>query len=333
MFTVFNHILDATACSYYRAVLPARHLTALLAEEGVNLVTDSVLAVDSGYDAYMFHRVPTMEFLPVLIDLAARGKILIWDLDDNMFEIPESNPNYAMMTTAVRGALNIVLRMARHVTVSTEVLKNQLPFGEKTTILPNLIDPEDWWGERELTAGLGSRRRVLWAGSNTHLADLSIIADPILEISQYRDAEFFFYGQLPEEFENADSRKIRFTGSTPLSHYPGMMDLIRPDIGLAPLADNPFNRAKSNIKWLEYTMGGAVTIASQLPPYQDISETSIIKVSNDDFWMFSINETLRKSSEELERIRRLARHEVLTRHSWTSRASFLWFDFFKNLAG
>jgi hypothetical protein len=42
----------------------------------------------------------------------------------------------------------------------------------------------------------------------------------------------------------------------------------RIDIGLAPLHDTPFNRAKSDIKYLEYSAVGAATIASPVAPYQ-----------------------------------------------------------------
>src|SRR5439155_12656725 len=43
---------------------------------------------------------------------------------------------------------------------------------------------------------------------------------------------------------------------------------LRVDIGLAPLHDTPFNRAKSDIKYLEYSATGAATMASPLAPYE-----------------------------------------------------------------
>jgi len=36
----------------------------------------------------------------------------------------------------------------------------------------------------------------------------------------------------------------------------------RPEVGLAPLVDEPFNLAKSELHWLEYSMAGAATIVS-----------------------------------------------------------------------
>jgi len=38
----------------------------------------------------------------------------------------------------------------------------------------------------------------------------------------------------------------------------------RPDIGLAPLQDTPYNRARSELHWLEYALAGAPTIVSGL---------------------------------------------------------------------
>jgi hypothetical protein len=47
-----------------------------------------------------------------------------------------------------------------------------------------------------------------------------------------------------------------------LAAFGGSLVAARPDIGLAPLLDESFNRAKSELHWLEYAMAGAPTIAT-----------------------------------------------------------------------
>jgi glycosyltransferase involved in cell wall biosynthesis len=51
----------------------------------------------------------------------------------------------------------------------------------------------------------------------------------------------------------------------------------QPHIGLAPVLDEPFNRARSELHWLEYTLAGAATIASRTSepgPYDAIRDGS-----------------------------------------------------------
>src|SRR5205807_5787075 len=42
------------------------------------------------------------------------------------------------------------------------------------------------------------------------------------------------------------------------------------DIGLAPLVDNEFNRAKSMIKYLDYAALGLAVVCSDIAPYREI---------------------------------------------------------------
>jgi glycosyltransferase involved in cell wall biosynthesis len=60
-----------------------------------------------------------------------------------------------------------------------------------------------------------------------------------------------------------------------LAEFGAALVSARPDIGLAPLLDEPFNRAKSELHWLEYAMAGAPTIATAFSgsgPYDVIKD-------------------------------------------------------------
>jgi glycosyltransferase involved in cell wall biosynthesis len=48
----------------------------------------------------------------------------------------------------------------------------------------------------------------------------------------------------------------------PFEVWPSKLSSLRLDIGLAPLRDTEFNRCKSNIKWMEYSMVGVPSVCS-----------------------------------------------------------------------
>src|SRR5262249_10043216 len=87
-----------------------------------------------------------------------------------------------------------------------------------------------------------------------------------------------------------------------------MMDLTREatsfDIGIAPLADIPLNRARSNIKLKEYAAAGLPWLASPTGPYAGMGEKQGGRLVADDRWC---EELLRLVDKERDR-RKLAKH-------------------------
>jgi glycosyltransferase involved in cell wall biosynthesis len=51
--------------------------------------------------------------------------------------------------------------------------------------------------------------------------------------------------------------------------YPELLMAMGWDIGIAPLIDDEFNRCKSHIKWMEYSMKRIPTVASRVYPYSE----------------------------------------------------------------
>lgn len=102
--------------------------------------------------------------------------------------------------------------------------------------------------------------------------------------------------------EKLSGIKYEFHPSVPVvAHARTLCDLAL-DIGIAPLADDPFNRNKSCIKYYEYAMSGAVTVASHVKPYDD--EVSITAKNNRESWKYKLESVINANREELWREQR-----------------------------
>ena len=64
-------------------------------------------------------------------------------------------------------------------------------------------------------------------------------------------------------------RRTKQVALVPVTEFPDRLMRERFDIALAPLAANPFNEARSNLKFLEYSLAGAATVASAVGPFSD----------------------------------------------------------------
>lgn len=339
------HLHDRGACGFYRASSPAAWCAPELGPDIELTCSDSLEHED--YDAFIFHRVLHPHFMSVVERLKSKGKKVAIELDDDHWNIPKWNPASRTIRQAELDTLEWSLNLADQIWVSTPELGKIIDRSEKLKVLPNLVDDQHFNLSR---ANRPERVRILWAGSVHHDGDIAPLV-PVVEqlCAKYGDGiEVVFMGSIPEalsswqrvHFTNLaravarpDLPQLRFIEPVDLSDYHGVLSRLRPDIGLCPLADNQFNRSKSGIKFLEYTLGGAAVVATDLPPYQLIRNNQdgllLPPDATPDQWVAAIGSLVEDRVKRF-RFRERARQQVIRRNSWTVRGK-VWVDAFRGL--
>ena len=152
------------------------------------------------------------------------------------------------------------------ISVTTGHLADAFKFTETPKlILGNYIYPDEEimpMGEKNndiLTIG--------WQGGDSHYEDLHSIIHVLERIKdRYGDkVKFKFWGaEFVKLFSRVDGEHVKWCRPIDfLSEFSKNL----PDIGIVPLVDNKFNRAKSNIKWLEYSYYAIPSVVAREIPY------------------------------------------------------------------
>lgn len=214
-------------------------------------------------------------FFQILEEAKKQNAPLIYELDDLLFELPENHP---LMKTGCYSInlipiLNAVCE-ADLVTVSTNPIADYLrPFNPNIKVLPNyLIDK--YWEFLPIRNQQNNPDRIVigYIGGATHLEDMEMVIEPLLKINdQYSEKiQFIFFGLNPPEIFKKRTT-VRVKSIVPVyKNYAKALKNQNFDILIAPLINNEFNQAKSNIKYLEYSTLGAPGIYSNVKPFSEI---------------------------------------------------------------
>lgn len=242
------------------------------------------------YDAIVVQRdaVPPSALSRFLNTVASRNIRLVLELDDDLMTpaARERLTRTGYASDALDGVRTIA-DAADAMIVSTQTLATTIQrLGVPLAVIPNEIDRRIWRPVNE-APGNGNTPvvRVLYMGSATHDEDIQLLspifANPLMT-SDGIPVELEVLGITRDD--EAWFNRIAFPPS--LNQYPDFVEWLRAnrdrwDIAVAPLVDTPFNRSKSDLKFLEYSMLGLPTIASDVGPYRDIAEHGGIVVSNE----------------------------------------------------
>lgn len=310
------------ACGYYRLLWPAL----IMGMQGrAQIVSSTRYVLDfafySSMDVIRIQRQgtkPQLEFFNKLLSMRDNLKFkLSYDIDDLPFyeDIPIYNYNYEDYNSdELRANIQALMELCDCMTVSTEQMKQY--FLEKTKqkniqVIPNYV-PRFWIGSEYSEGHLlhnfekhRSQPRILYFGSSSHIDSLRKSKNPEDDFQHVKDAiiesrkEFtwVFVGTAPYELAPyCQAGEMEFHPWKNLVEFPRFLSLLDVNMAVAPLADNMFNRCKSNNKYVETSALGLPCACQDMVTY----DMAPIRFTDGKSMLQSIRRTLQSKESFIE---------------------------------
>lgn len=305
---------DDGACGFYRMRLPAAHAgVEATVSDGLKLgwkqTPRGIELVDavSDADVVVLQRPAKYELAAAVPLLQARGVAVVVDMDDDFTAIDPQNPAWGAGEAL---AINEACRMADLVTVTTPALAQRYAPHGRVAVLPNYV-PASY------LSVVGTHDRIGWAGSvKTHPNDLQVTRGAVANALRTAGKRFHIIGDGERVRQNLGlDHQPTITGIVPLEQYPREVATLA--VGVVPLADTTFNRAKSALKLLEYAALGVAAVASPTPDNERLhAEGAGVLAHRPRDWRRALTDLLADRDEVVERGREVARANTIERNAW-----------------
>jgi len=287
-----NYLADYSGCGHWRILWPE----AVINAKGTGMSQSTTAMVNNpawytGVKCVKLQRQASSqqkEFIKFLKHVQQEhGFKIVYEVDDVVFRevIPDYNKfKFAFDTEEIRQNCVDIINMVDEVTVTCDFMRRlyQEKTGqEKITVIPNFV-PEPWMGhyfnEHEIKKQFNKNKkkpRILYTGSGAHYDvdnktggqdDLSHVRDFIRKT--VNDYQWVFVGAFPPPLVDlVQQRKIEFYPWQTLLDYPKFIASLNAQLMVAPLQVNDFNRAKSDIKFIEACVLGIPCLCQNMDTY------------------------------------------------------------------
>lgn len=255
--------------------------------------------------------------------LQEHGIPLYVDTDDAFGELPETHPEQKAYREKDE-VLRFLMSIARQVWFATAQLEAMYP-PCRGTVVSNNLDPRIWRNYRERprkAPAADQPLKLLYMGTPTHDADFEIVLAALDALWARRPASFAL--TLVRAVNHPPVRPWLTLRTPPRAArtYPRFARWMGEqgpfDVGLAPLVDDRFNSAKSDIKVLDYCALGLVSVVSDVEAYRATAPGAgfVIRCGNDPaIWAAALSR-LMDNRDTLPSLAAEARH-----HLWTDRST------------
>ena len=288
-----NFYADYSGCGHWRMIWPELLLNSY---QKLNLQGGTVMVGDKnfyrGVRTIRIQRQATEHQLAYVKWLVGLKKDfdfnIVYEIDDIIFkeDIPHYNKfRFAFEDPNIRKYSMEIMQLCDEVTVTNNFMKDY--YMEKTgnkniTIIPNFI-PKFWMDRyydinkiKENFQKYKNKPRVVYCGSGAHFdIDNNIKQkDDFFHVNEVirktvNEIQWVFVGGFPLSLRDlVKSKKIEFHEWSSLVDYPNAISKLNPTLFYAPLEDNNFNKAKSDLKFIEACALGIPSICQDLCTYQ-----------------------------------------------------------------
>ena len=310
-----NYLADYSGCGHWRILWPE----AVINAKGIGMSQSTTAMVNNpvwytGVKCVKVQRQASSqqkEFIKFLKHVQQEhGFKIVYEVDDVVFRevIPDYNKfKFAFDTEEIRQNCVDIINLVDEVTVTCDFMRRlyQEKTGqEKITVIPNFV-PESWMGhyfnEHEIRKQFNKNKkkpRILYTGSGAHYDvdnktggkdDLSEVRDFIRKtVDKY---QWIFVGAFPPTLVDlVQQRKIEFYPWQTLLDYPKFIASLNAQLMVAPLQVNDFNRAKSDIKYIEACVLGIPCLCQNMDTYNTAPEA--LKFNTVDEFEYKIRSIL-----------------------------------------
>lgn len=223
------------------------------------------LTDDFDCDVLVLQR-PTADWKALALhDAQKRGITVVVELDDDLHAL---HPAQLKQMGASSGHFRNLGECCKHadlVTVSTQALAERYAPHGRVAVIPNYVSAK--WLEIGVNPTHNSPLVVGWTGTvATHRDDLQATHGGAAMATEQHGATFRIIGRADLAKRNLGlAEEPEWTPWQTMADYPH--EIAKLDIGIAPLAANAFNRAKSALKPTEYAACGVPCVMSPTAEY------------------------------------------------------------------
>jgi hypothetical protein len=271
----------------------------------------------AGCELLHIHRAHEQEVLELVRHAKRRGMAVVYDNDDDMRAIPRQNVSHkdygGFAGSRAQQEIRKLLQQADlAIATSLPIAERFREYGAE-----HVVHIENYVPDAVLNASApsnGDRLVAGWLAGNEHHLDVERL--PLREqIGRALDA----HPRLIVETLGCTLglRHERYRHVKRVDFFDLPPHLARYDIGLAPIADIPFNRARSNIKVKEYAALGRPWLASPVGPYASLGEKQGGRLVPDDGWAEAIGRLVEKPREYRKlarKARKWGREQAISAH-------------------